>query len=114
MIVDKNKIRKLRKNRIKCKIQGTQSSPRLSVFRSAKHIYAQVIDDSASKTLCSYSDVKLAKAVKTDKAKIVGQNIATKCLEKGVKSVKFDRGGFKYHGRIKKLAEAAREKGLKF
>lgn len=109
-----------RKLRIRKKIDGTVERPRLSVFRSAKHMYAQVIDDSAGTTLAAAStmskDVKssVTEAVKIDAAKAVGKAIAAACLAKGVDKVVFDRNGFLYHGRIKALADAAREAGLKF
>jgi large subunit ribosomal protein L18 len=106
---------------VKKKTRGTAERPRLTVFRSSKHIYAQIVDDSTSSTLaesCSLSkDVNgrlSGKGGNIDGAKIVGEAIAKKALEKGIKSVVFDRNGFLYHGRIKALAESAREHGLKF
>ncbi len=106
-----------RKRRIRKKVSGSQERPRLSVFRSTNHIYAQVIDDDAASTLASAST--LLKGVstdgtKTDQAKAVGEAIAKACLAKGIDKVVFDRNGFLYHGRIKALAEAAREAGLNF
>jgi len=110
-----------RKQRVRKKVLGTDARPRLSVFRSAKHIYAQIIDDDAAKTVVSSSS--LSKDVRQDLkgrggnregAAIVGQNIAKKALEKGIKRVVFDRNGFLYHGRVKALADAARESGLEF
>jgi large subunit ribosomal protein L18 len=111
-----------RKKRIKLKIRGTSDKPRLSVFRSARHIYVQVIDDSLGVTLASSSSVDKEIAKKFGKggggsigaAKIVGQNIAEKAGKKGIKKVVFDRGGYLYHGRVKALADAAREGGLEF
>ena len=107
--------------RIRRKLAGTPERPRLAVFRSQAHIYAQVIDDDAGKTLCAAStldkDLKSEKAHKganVAAAKAVGQLIATRAKEKGIEAVVFDRGGFQYHGRIKALADAAREAGLKF
>ncbi len=99
---------------------GTAGRPRLCVFRSLNHIYAQVIDDSKGHTLAASSTLnaeiksKADGKAKTDKAKLVGKLIAKQALSKGVKEVVFDRGGHKYHGRVKALAEAARQGGLKF
>lgn len=106
-------LRVKRHKKIRKKIVGTSQSPRLAVFRSAKHIYAQIIDDSKGKTLIFVSDTK-EKGTKVEKALNVGKKIAEKALKKKIKSVVFDRGGFLYHGRIAKLAEGAREGGLKF
>ena len=112
--------RERRKLRIRRKISGTQERPRLTVFRSAKHIYAQVVDDQAGKTLAHAStlskDVKgaVAEATKSDAAKQVGQAIAKALLAKGIDKVVFDRNGYLFHGRIRALADAAREAGLKF
>ena len=105
-----------RHKRIRAKISGTSSCPRLAVFRSSEHIYAQLIDDENGVTLLSSSDLKLNKGndTKSDLAKKVGVDVAKKTLEKGIEKVVFDRGGSKYHGRIKLLAESARESGLKF
>ena len=106
--------------RIRKKISGTPERPRLAVFRSQSHIYAQVIDDGTGRTECSASslDETLKKDTKRGAnvaaAKAVGSLIATRAKEKGVDTVVFDRGGFQYHGRIKALADAAREGGLKF
>ena len=106
--------------RIRKKISGTPERPRLAVFRSQAHIYAQVIDDGTGRTVCSASslDETLKKDAKRGAnvaaAKAVGSLIATRAKEKGVEAVVFDRGGFQYHGRIKALADAAREGGLKF
>ena len=107
-------------DRIRTKVQGTAERPRLNVYRSVNHIYAQIIDDAEGKTLVSASTVlgKKASAKKAGgnvaSAKEVGKTIATKAKEKGIKKVVFDRGGYLYHGRIKALADAAREAGLEF
>ena len=112
--------RERRKLRVRSKISGTSERPRLSVFRSNKHIYAQVVDDETSQTIAAAStvsrDIKgtLAEDNKTDAAKKVGALVAKICLEKKVARVVFDRNGYLYHGRVKALAESAREHGLKF
>jgi len=109
-----------RKSRVRSRVTGTPERPRLSVFRSAQHIYAQVIDDESGRTLAAASstskDVKggLSEATKTDAAKKVGEAIAKACLSKGVKKVVFDRSGYVYHGRVSALADAARKAGLEF
>lgn len=109
-----------RKYRIRSRISGSAERPRLSVFRSARHIYAQVVDDVSGKTIAAAStmsgDIKGAGAAenKIDSAKKVGALIARICIERKVDQVVFDRNGFLYHGRIKALADAAREAGLKF
>lgn len=106
--------------RVRKKVYGTANRPRLNVFRSEKHIYAQIIDDDLGTTLvaASTTDKELKSDVKVgsnkEAAKAVGQLIANKALEKGIKVVVFDRGGYIYHGRIRELAEAAREAGLEF
>ncbi len=106
--------------RIRKKIFGTPERPRLSVFRSLKHIYAQIIDDTIGHTLVAASTLdpeireELKGKTKTEQAKLVGKLIAKRALEKGITKVVFDRGGHKYHGRVKALAEAAREGGLIF
>ena len=112
--------RQRRHQRVRIKVKGTNSRSRLCVFRSLNHIYAQVIDDSKGHTLAAAStlDVEIksekeAKA-KTAEAELVGSLIAKRALSKGISQVVFDRGGYKYHGRIKALAEAARQAGLKF
>jgi large subunit ribosomal protein L18 len=116
----KEEIRLRIHRRIRKKISGTPERPRLAVFRSQAHIYAQVIDDGTGRTVCSASslDETLKKDAKRGAnvaaAKAVGSLIATRAKEKGVELVVFDRGGFQYHGRIKALADAAREGGLKF
>jgi large subunit ribosomal protein L18 len=112
--------RERRKLRIRRRISGTSEKPRLSVFRSAKHIYAQVVDDVAGKTVAHAStlsrDVRgdAGEASKLDAAKKVGSAIANLLLSKGIDKVVFDRNGYLYHGRIRALADAAREAGLKF
>jgi len=105
-----------RHKRVRAKIFGTARRPRLCIFRSGKHIYAQIIDDEKNKTLVAASDLetKKSKKLKVDKAKEVGKAIAKKALAKKIEKVVFDRGGYKYHGRVKALAEGAREEGLKF
>ena len=103
-----------RKRHIKKVIRGTAERPRLSVFRSAKHIYAQVIDDSTGCTIASASTIKGKSGSKKDAAKAVGQAVAKAALDANVTSVVFDRNGFLYHGRVAALAEGAREAGLKF
>jgi large subunit ribosomal protein L18 len=102
------------KSKIKAKIVGKTNLPRLSVFRSNKFIYAQIIDDSSAKTLVEASDMKIEKGTKTERAKMIGKMIADKALAKDIKSVVFDRNGFKYTGRIKLVADEARASGLKF
>jgi large subunit ribosomal protein L18 len=101
---------------IRAKISGTAEKPRLCVFRSNTHIYAQLIDDSQKKTIISVKDIEidLKKKDKTFIAKEVGLLLAKKAIEKKIKEAVFDRGGYKYHGRVKSLAEGAREGGLKF
>jgi large subunit ribosomal protein L18 len=109
-----------RKQRVRKKIFGTSIRPRLSVYRSLKHIYAQIIDDSKGVTLVSASSLSpeirkdLKNVTKTECAKIVGKLLAKRAIEKNIKEVVFDRNGRLYHGRIKALAESARESGLKF
>jgi large subunit ribosomal protein L18 len=112
----KNESRKKRHRSIRKRIEGNTERPRLAVFRSTRHIYAQVIDDLSQKTLVSTSDVDAEKGAgkKKDRAKLVGAAIAKKCLEKGIDKVVFDRAGYKYHGRVSALADGAREAGLKF
>jgi len=106
----------LRHRRIRGKIKGTSERPRLCVFRSNRYIYGQIIDDSQGRTLVSASDLKIKKekSKKVERAKEVGRLIAQKALKAGVKKVVFDRGGYRYHGRVKALAEGAREGGLEF
>ncbi len=111
----KNLKREIRQKRVRSRVSGVNTRPRLAVFKANKHIYAQLIDDELGKTLASASSMELkAKAKKLDVAKEVGKLLASKALLKNMKAVKFDRGGFAYHGRIKALAEGAREGGLEF
>ena len=102
------------KKKIRVKMKGTNERPRLSVFRSNKFIYAQVIDDMTGKTLAQASDVKTTKGTKTERAKEVGRAIALTALKSKISQVVFDRNGFKYTGRIKLVADEARAGGLKF
>lgn len=117
---DKNAIRLQRHKRVRRKISGTNERPRLCVFRSANNIYAQIIDDTQRVTLVAASslEAEVKSAVNhtgnKEAAKKVGEMVAKKAVEKGITEVVFDRGGYLYHGRIKELAEAAREAGLKF
>lgn len=110
--------RKKRHLRIRQSIVGSKSRPRLNIFRSSKHIYAQLIDDALGVTLAGASSLLSnpteSSRTKTEVAKEVGRLIAGKAMEKGIKEVVFDRGGYLYHGRIKALAEGAREAGLEF
>lgn len=103
-----------RHKRVRAKVIGTKERPRLSVFRSNQHIYVQLIDDNKGQTLASFDDHKIKKGKRVEKAKEVGRTIAKKALEKKIKKVIFDRGGYKYHGQVKAVAEGAREGGLKF
>ena len=114
---DSNKQRIKRHGRIRNKISGTAQRPRLNVFRSAKHIYAQIIDDAAGTTLCAASTMEKAfegNGGDKEAAKKIGKKIAEAAAAKGISEVIFDRGGYLYHGRVKELAEGAREGGLKF
>lgn len=115
-IRNKSDARKRIHLRIRKKVGGTPTRPRLAVFRSGKHIYAQAIDDSAGHTLAAAStcEKEVAAGGNVKGATEVGKRIAERCRGKGIENVVFDRGGFKYHGRIKALADAAREAGLKF
>jgi large subunit ribosomal protein L18 len=113
----KNEIRERIHKRIRRKLQGTEQRPRLAVFRSVAHIYAQVIDDSKGHTLVAASSVEKAGKANGGNvaaAKAIGKSIAERAKEKGIKQVVFDRGGYQYHGRVKALADAAREAGLEF
>jgi len=109
-IARRNKI----KTRIRGKISGTVQRPRMSVFRSNKGIYVQLIDDLEGKTLCSASSKGLSEGTKTEIAAKVGEAIAKKATEAGIEQVVFDRNGYLFHGRVKSLADAARKAGLKF
>jgi large subunit ribosomal protein L18 len=111
--------RQRRHRRIRVLVSGTGQRPRLNVFRSLQHIYAQVIDDTTGTTLAAAStneaDTRATlNGTKTDRARAVGKTVAERAKEKGVSAVVFDRGGYQYHGRIKALADAAREAGLEF
>jgi large subunit ribosomal protein L18 len=115
---DKNAVRKKRHARVRTKLSGTEARPRLNVFRSNKHIYAQLIDDVNGVTIASAStldkDINLDSSSNIDAAVKIGELVAKRAVEKGVSTVIFDRGGYLYHGRIKALADAARENGLEF
>lgn len=115
--ISKNDARKKRQSRVRVTIKGTSQKPRLCVFRSLNNIYAQIIDDEKAVTILSSSTLEKdskSKGSNIESAKEVGQNIAKKAIEKGIKAVVFDRNGYLYHGKVKALAEAARETGLKF
>jgi large subunit ribosomal protein L18 len=102
-------------DKIRSKIFGTNEKPRMSIFRSNKQIYVQLIDDLSGTTLVAASSAEVKdKLTKTEMSSLVGKNIAKKAVEKGISNVVFDRGGFLYHGRVKALADAAREGGLNF
>ena len=108
---------RFRHARVRRKIRGTSRRPRLTVYRSLRHIYGQIIDDTEGRTIVSCSSLELKEkgsARKTEAAKLVGETIAKNAVKKGVKSIVFDRGGYKYHGRVKALAEGARGSGLEF
>lgn len=112
---DKNIARQRRHRRVRGKISGTAERPRLNVFRSAKHIYAQIIDDVSGKTLCAASSLEKgfgSHGGNAEAAAAVGKAIAKKAADAGIKTVVFDRGGYVYHGRVKALADGAREGGL--
>jgi large subunit ribosomal protein L18 len=118
--IDKKLNRKKKHLSIRKKISGTSEKPRLAVFKSEKHIYAQIIDDMKGNTIASASTVdkelkkELKKTWNIEAAEKVGELLAKRAVEKGISNVVFDRGGFKYHGRIKSLADSARKAGLKF
>ena len=114
--IDKNKARQRRHERIRNKVIGTADCPRLNVFRSNANIHAQIIDDAKGTTLvsCSSVELKLEHGGNVEAAKTIGTKLAERAKEKGIENVCFDRGGYIYHGRVKALAEAAREAGLKF
>lgn len=103
-----------RHKRIRKKVFGTPERPRLSVYRSLKYIYAQLVDDVQHRTFVSTDSMKIDKGKKVGKSKECGKLLAKLALEKGIKEIVFDRGGYNYHGRVKALAEGAREGGLKF
>jgi large subunit ribosomal protein L18 len=106
--------RQLRHLRVRKKVAGTADRPRLVVFRSDKHIYAQLVDDDAGRTIATVSSQKVAGGKKTEKATEVGKQVAVVAKDKGITRVVFDRGGYKYHGRVKAVADGAREGGLEF
>ena len=112
---NKNEERIRRHLRVRTKVSGTAETPRLNVFRSNAHIHAQIIDDTTGTTLVSANSVemKLENGGNIEAAKKVGEAIAKKCLENNIESIRFDRGGYVYHGRVQALADAAREAGLK-
>jgi large subunit ribosomal protein L18 len=114
--MSRNDLRQRRHKRVRNKVNGTPECPRLNVFRSSSHIYAQVIDDTNGVTLVSASsvDMKLENGGNVEAAKKVGAEIGKRAIEKKIENVVFDRGGYIYHGRVKALADAAREAGLKF
>ena len=118
--LDKNQDRVIRHARVRKKVSGNEQRPRLSVYRSTNHIYAQLIDDVKGNTLCAASTLekdvaaKVAKLSKSEAAKVVGKAVAEKALKLGIKEVVFDRGGYLYTGRVQALAEGAREAGLEF
>ncbi|WP_026477639.1 50S ribosomal protein L18 [Alkaliphilus transvaalensis] len=118
--VNKNLTRKKRHTRVRGKVFGTPARPRLNVYRSLTNIYAQIIDDVAGNTLVAASSLdqeiksKIEATGNQEAAKLVGELVAKRALEKGIETVTFDRGGYIYHGRVKALAEGAREAGLKF
>ncbi|MDG4716954.1 MULTISPECIES: 50S ribosomal protein L18 [Winogradskyella] len=118
MALTKNERRLRIKNRIRKVVSGTEARPRLAVFRSNKEIYAQVVDDVTGKTIAAASsrdkDIATSKGNKTEIAALVGKAVAEKAIKAGVETISFDRGGYLYHGRVKSLAEGAREAGLKF
>ncbi len=113
---DKNKVRQRRHARVRRKISGTATCPRLNVFRSNSHIHCQIIDDVKGETLvsCSSVELKLENGSNIEAAKTVGTELAKRALAKNIENVVFDRGGYLYHGRVKAVADAAREAGLKF
>ncbi len=117
---NRNEARKIRHERVRKKIYGTPERPRLNVYRSNSHIYAQIIDDTNGHTLISASTLdkelreKLSSTSNKEAARLVGELIGKRALEKGIDQVVFDRGGYQYHGRVKEIAEGAREAGLKF
>ena len=116
--IDKNAVRKKRHGRVRTKLSGTEARPRLNVFRSSKHMYAQIIDDVNGVTIVSAStldkELNLETTGNAEAAAKIGELVAKKAVEKGITSVVFDRGGYLYHGRVKALADAARENGLEF
>ncbi|WP_298903625.1 50S ribosomal protein L18 [uncultured Psychroserpens sp.] len=118
MALTKNERRLRIKSRIRKVVSGTEARPRLAVYRSNKEIYAQVVDDVTGKTLAASSSrdkaIASEKGTKTEIAALVGKAVAEKAIKAGINTISFDRGGYQYHGRVKSLAEGAREGGLKF
>jgi large subunit ribosomal protein L18 len=106
--------RRLRHHRVRNKVSGTAERPRLVVFRSDKHIYAQLVDDDAGRTIATVTSLKVGNGKKTERAAEVGKQVAVVAKDKGITRVVFDRGGYKYHGRVKAVADGAREGGLEF
>jgi large subunit ribosomal protein L18 len=117
-VASRGAARQKRHDRIRLRLEGTESRPRLAVFRSNIHIYAQIIDDSSGRTLAAAStlekELRGSSSTKTEEAAVVGRLVAERAKSAGVERVVFDRAGFRYHGRIKSLADAAREAGLDF
>ncbi|MDH7914511.1 50S ribosomal protein L18 [Winogradskyella sp. SYSU M77433] len=118
MALTKNERRLRIKSRIRKVVSGTEARPRLTVFRSNKEIYAQVVNDVTGETIAAASsrdkDIASSKGNKTEIAALVGKSVAEKAMKAGIETISFDRGGYLYHGRVKSLAEGAREAGLKF
>jgi large subunit ribosomal protein L18 len=108
----KREARERRHHRVRKKVRGEAERPRLAVFRSNRHIYAQLIDDRSARTLAAASDAEVSGGDPTERAKAVGSLLATRAKDAGIATVVFDRGGFRYHGRVAALAEGAREGGL--
>jgi large subunit ribosomal protein L18 len=117
-VASRGAARRKRHDRIRLRLEGTESRPRLAVFRSNTHIYAQIIDDASGRTLAAAStlekELRGSGSTKTEEAAVVGRLVAERAKTAGVERVVFDRAGFRYHGRIKSLADAAREAGLDF
>ena len=117
-VASRGAARRKRHDRIRLRLEGTESRPRLAVFRSNAHIYAQIIDDASGRTLAAAStleeELRSSSSTKTEGAAVVGRLVAERAKSAGVERVVFDRAGFRYHGRIKSLADAAREAGLDF
>ena len=117
-VASRGAARRKRHSRIRLHLAGTQDRPRLAVFRSLNHIYAQVIDDASGTTLAAAStvekDLRGSKSTKTEEAAVIGRLLAERAKAAGIEHVVFDRAGFRYHGRVKSLADAAREAGLEF
>ncbi len=116
--MNKNSAKKLhrirRHEKVRAKISGTSSRPRIAVFKSNQYIYAQVVDDESGKTLLSVSDMEVKKGKKSEKALKIGETLAARMKEKGLLEAVFDRGGFKFHGRVKSVADGLRNGGIKF